>query len=70
MAVIYVQVSVCVPLFESYLFFSFQLIDLREVFSSTKVEFLRSALSCPQGCVQAICVPEGAVRKLFTVTKM
>ncbi|XP_008332894.1 aspartate--tRNA ligase, mitochondrial [Cynoglossus semilaevis] len=40
--------------------FDMKLIDLREVFSSTKVEFLRSALSCPQGCVQAICVPEGA----------
>uniref|UniRef100_A0A4W6BRZ7 Aspartyl-tRNA synthetase 2, mitochondrial n=1 Tax=Lates calcarifer TaxID=8187 RepID=A0A4W6BRZ7_LATCA len=43
--------------------FSMKLIDLSEVFLSTEVEFLRSALSHPGGCVQAVCVPGGAVRK-------
>ena len=42
---------------------SVQLIDLSEVFLSTEVEFLRSALSHPGGSVQAICVPSGAVRR-------
>ncbi|KAM7401335.1 hypothetical protein PAMA_005501 [Pampus argenteus] len=44
--------------------FSMKLIDLSEVFSSTEIEFLRSAISQPGGSVQAICVPSGA--KLFT----
>ncbi|XP_041805328.1 aspartate--tRNA ligase, mitochondrial [Chelmon rostratus] len=44
--------------------FSMKLVDLSEVFLSTDIEFLRSALSQPEGCVQAICVPSGA--KLFT----
>uniref|UniRef100_A0A3B5A5F2 Aspartyl-tRNA synthetase 2, mitochondrial n=1 Tax=Stegastes partitus TaxID=144197 RepID=A0A3B5A5F2_9TELE len=42
--------------------FSMKLIDLSDVFSSTEIEFLRSALSQPGGSVQAICVPSGAVR--------
>lgn len=44
--------------------FSMKLIDLSEVFSSTEIEFLRSALSQPGGSVQAVRVPNGA--KLFT----
>ncbi|KAM9349135.1 aspartate--tRNA ligase, mitochondrial [Symphorus nematophorus] len=44
--------------------FSMKLIDLSEFFLSTEIEFLRSALSQPEGSVQAICVPSGA--KLFT----
>ncbi|XP_053294655.1 aspartate--tRNA ligase, mitochondrial [Pleuronectes platessa] len=44
--------------------FSMKLTDLSEVFLSTEIEFLRSALSHPGGSVQAICVPSGA--KLFT----
>ncbi|XP_019954842.2 aspartate--tRNA ligase, mitochondrial [Paralichthys olivaceus] len=44
--------------------FSMKLTDLSEVFLSTEIEFLRSALSDPGGSVQAICVPSGA--KLFT----
>uniref|UniRef100_A0A673AWH9 Aminoacyl-transfer RNA synthetases class-II family profile domain-containing protein n=1 Tax=Sphaeramia orbicularis TaxID=375764 RepID=A0A673AWH9_9TELE len=44
--------------------FNMKLIDLSEVFSSTEIEFLRSALAQPGGSVQAICVPSGA--KLFT----
>ncbi|XP_068557562.1 aspartate--tRNA ligase, mitochondrial [Cebidichthys violaceus] len=43
--------------------FSMKLIDLRQVFVSTEIEFLRSALSQPGGSVQAVCVPSGA--KLF-----
>lgn len=47
-------------------FLSFQLVDLSEVFLSTQIEFLKSALSRPAGSVQAVCVPSGAVRtKLF-----
>uniref|UniRef100_A0A673AWN4 Aminoacyl-transfer RNA synthetases class-II family profile domain-containing protein n=1 Tax=Sphaeramia orbicularis TaxID=375764 RepID=A0A673AWN4_9TELE len=42
--------------------FNMKLIDLSEVFSSTEIEFLRSALAQPGGSVQAICVPSGAVR--------
>ncbi|XP_028282989.1 aspartate--tRNA ligase, mitochondrial [Parambassis ranga] len=44
--------------------FSMKLMDLGEVFLSTEIEFLRSALSQPGGSIQAICVPSGA--KLFT----
>ncbi|XP_010749521.1 aspartate--tRNA ligase, mitochondrial isoform X2 [Larimichthys crocea] len=44
--------------------FSMKLVDLGEVFLSTEIEFLRSALSQPEGSVQAIRVPSGA--KLFT----
>uniref|UniRef100_A0A7N8Y2N9 Aspartyl-tRNA synthetase 2, mitochondrial n=1 Tax=Mastacembelus armatus TaxID=205130 RepID=A0A7N8Y2N9_9TELE len=43
--------------------FSMKLIDLREVFLSTEIQFLRTALNQPGGSVQAICVPSGAVRK-------
>uniref|UniRef100_A0A8C3ANH5 Aspartyl-tRNA synthetase 2, mitochondrial n=1 Tax=Cyclopterus lumpus TaxID=8103 RepID=A0A8C3ANH5_CYCLU len=42
--------------------FSMKLIDLGQVFLSTEIEFLRSALSQPGGSVQAVCVPSGAVR--------
>ncbi|XP_038574801.1 aspartate--tRNA ligase, mitochondrial isoform X1 [Micropterus salmoides] len=44
--------------------FTMKLIDLSQVFLSTEIEFLRSALSQPGGSVQAICVPSGA--KIFT----
>ncbi|XP_047446318.1 aspartate--tRNA ligase, mitochondrial [Mugil cephalus] len=44
--------------------FHMKLTDLSEVFSSTEIKFLRSALSQPGGSVQAICVPGAA--KLFT----
>lgn len=44
--------------------FSMKLIDLSQVFLSTEIEFLRSALNQPEGSVQAICVPSGA--KLFS----
>ncbi|XP_041848529.1 aspartate--tRNA ligase, mitochondrial [Melanotaenia boesemani] len=44
--------------------FSMKLIDLSEVFLSTQIVFLRSALSQSDGSVQALCVPSGA--KLFT----
>uniref|UniRef100_A0A8C4DJP8 Aminoacyl-transfer RNA synthetases class-II family profile domain-containing protein n=1 Tax=Dicentrarchus labrax TaxID=13489 RepID=A0A8C4DJP8_DICLA len=42
--------------------FSMKLMDLSEVFLSTEINFLRSALSQPEGSVQAIRVPSGAVR--------
>lgn len=41
---------------------SVQLVDLSDVFSSTEIKFIRSALSQSGGSVQAICVPNGAVR--------
>ncbi|KAI3375346.1 hypothetical protein L3Q82_021837 [Scortum barcoo] len=44
--------------------FSMKLMDISQVFLSTEIEFLRSALSQPAGAVMAICVPSGA--KLFT----
>ncbi|AWP04639.1 putative aspartate--tRNA ligase mitochondrial [Scophthalmus maximus] len=44
--------------------FNMKLIDLSEIFLSEEIEFLRSALSRPGGCVKAICVPGGA--KLFS----
>ncbi|KAM9718423.1 aspartate--tRNA ligase, mitochondrial isoform 2-T2 [Menidia menidia] len=44
--------------------FGMKLIDLSDLFSSTQIEFLRSALSQSEGSVQAICVQSGA--KLFT----
>ncbi|XP_056913797.1 aspartate--tRNA ligase, mitochondrial isoform X1 [Takifugu flavidus] len=39
--------------------FAMKLIDLSDIFISTDVPFLRSALSQPGGYVQAICVPGG-----------
>ncbi|XP_043990705.1 aspartate--tRNA ligase, mitochondrial isoform X2 [Gambusia affinis] len=44
--------------------FGMKLTDISDVFSSTQIEFLRSALSQSEGSVQAIRVPSGA--KLFT----
>ncbi|KAM6919065.1 aspartate--tRNA ligase, mitochondrial [Xenentodon cancila] len=44
--------------------FSMKLTDLSDVFSSTHIDFLRSALSQPGGSIQAVRVPSGA--KLFT----
>ncbi|KAM8849247.1 aspartate--tRNA ligase, mitochondrial [Spinachia spinachia] len=43
--------------------FSMKLIDLCQVFLSTEIHVLRSALSQPGGSIQAVCVPSGA--KLF-----
>lgn len=46
-----------------FLFFLFvQLIDLSQIFLSTEIEFLQSALGQPGGSVRAVCVPSGAVR--------
>lgn len=42
--------------------------DLSEVFLSTDIEFLKRALTQPEGSVQAICVPGGAVGKIFDVS--
>lgn len=52
---------------ELYDFFFFiclfvQLIDLSQIFLSTEIEFLQSALGQPGGSVRAVCVPSGAVR--------
>lgn len=56
------RLSLCLnPCLSFYLFI--QLIDLSELFLSTEIEFLRSALSQSEGSVQAICVPSGTVRK-------
>ncbi|KAM6948739.1 aspartate--tRNA ligase, mitochondrial [Aplochiton taeniatus] len=40
--------------------FNMKLVDLTELFRHTDAEFLRRALSQTHGCVQAICVPQGA----------
>lgn len=52
---------------ELYDFFYFiclfvQLIDLSQIFLSTEIEFLQSALGQPGGSVRAVCVPSGVVR--------
>lgn len=44
--------------------FGMKLTDVGDAFSSTQIEFLRSALSQSESSVQAICVPSGS--KLFT----
>ncbi|XP_078790246.1 aspartate--tRNA ligase, mitochondrial isoform X2 [Oryzias latipes] len=44
--------------------FNMKLTDISDIFSSTQVEFLRSALDQPEGSIQAILVPCGA--NLFT----
>lgn len=61
---------------ELYDFFYFficlfvQLIDLSQIFLSTEIEFLQSALGQPGGSVRAVCVPSGAVRtKPFPVAE-
>uniref|UniRef100_A0A8C7Y5C7 Aspartyl-tRNA synthetase 2, mitochondrial n=1 Tax=Oryzias sinensis TaxID=183150 RepID=A0A8C7Y5C7_9TELE len=43
--------------------FNMKLTDISDIFSSTQVEFLRSALDQPEGSIQAILVPCGAVRR-------
>ncbi|KAM9844411.1 aspartate--tRNA ligase, mitochondrial [Aulostomus maculatus] len=48
--------------------FSIKLMDLSEVFRSTEMTFLRSAVSQPGSSVQAICVPRGA--ELFSGTDL
>lgn len=53
---------VYIPQIASCVFVFIQLIDLSDIFISTDVQFLRSALSQPGGYVQAICVPRGVVR--------
>ncbi|KAJ8270234.1 hypothetical protein GJAV_G00111940 [Gymnothorax javanicus] len=40
--------------------FGMKLVDVSEALQGTEVGFLREALSHPEGCVQAICVPDGA----------
>uniref|UniRef100_A0AAX7TCR5 Aminoacyl-transfer RNA synthetases class-II family profile domain-containing protein n=1 Tax=Astatotilapia calliptera TaxID=8154 RepID=A0AAX7TCR5_ASTCA len=42
--------------------FNMKLIDLSQIFLSTEIEFLQSALGQPGGSVRAVCVPSGAVR--------
>lgn len=54
--------SSVIPLFASCVCVSIQLIELSDVFLSTDVQFLRSALSQPGGSIQAICVPSGMVK--------
>lgn len=44
--------------------FDMKLMDLSEVFLSADIEFLKRALTQPEGSVQAICVPGGA--KMFS----
>lgn len=40
-----------------------KLIDVSKAFEGTEISFLRDALQQPGGCVLAICVPDGAVRR-------
>uniref|UniRef100_A0A6Q2XZ39 Aminoacyl-transfer RNA synthetases class-II family profile domain-containing protein n=1 Tax=Esox lucius TaxID=8010 RepID=A0A6Q2XZ39_ESOLU len=41
--------------------FAMRLMDVSETFHDTEIEFLKEALKRPGGCIQAICVPDGAV---------
>uniref|UniRef100_A0AAR2KTM9 Aminoacyl-transfer RNA synthetases class-II family profile domain-containing protein n=1 Tax=Pygocentrus nattereri TaxID=42514 RepID=A0AAR2KTM9_PYGNA len=40
--------------------FGMKLVDVTETFQDTQIEFIREAVIQPGGCVQAICVSEGA----------
>lgn len=40
--------------------FGMKLVDVSEMFQRTQIEFIRDAIVRPGGCVQAICVPDGA----------
>ncbi|XP_026988659.1 aspartate--tRNA ligase, mitochondrial isoform X1 [Tachysurus fulvidraco] len=40
--------------------FGMKLTDVSETFQHTQIEFIREAIVQPGGCVQAICVPDGA----------
>ncbi|MCI4377712.1 hypothetical protein PGIGA_G00206720 [Pangasianodon gigas] len=40
--------------------FGMKLVDVSETFQHTQIEFIRDAIVQPGGCVQAICVPDGA----------
>lgn len=65
MCCLLIMVDLCcshLNIFLSLIPWSFQLMDLSEVFLSTDIEFVKTALSQPEGSVQAICVPGGAVR--------
>uniref|UniRef100_A0A8C7V3R0 Aspartyl-tRNA synthetase 2, mitochondrial n=1 Tax=Oncorhynchus mykiss TaxID=8022 RepID=A0A8C7V3R0_ONCMY len=41
--------------------FAMKLMDISETFHNTEIEFLKDALNQPGGCIQAICIPDGAV---------
>ncbi|KAI5627856.1 aspartate--tRNA ligase, mitochondrial [Silurus asotus] len=40
--------------------FGMKLVDVSETFQHTQIEFIRNVIAHPGGCVQAICVPDGA----------
>ncbi|XP_071232177.1 aspartate--tRNA ligase, mitochondrial isoform X2 [Salvelinus alpinus] len=40
--------------------FAMKLMDISKTFHNTEIEFLKDALNQPGGCIQAICVPDGA----------
>uniref|UniRef100_A0A8C1TMC3 Aminoacyl-transfer RNA synthetases class-II family profile domain-containing protein n=1 Tax=Cyprinus carpio TaxID=7962 RepID=A0A8C1TMC3_CYPCA len=42
--------------------FGMKLVDVTTAFQETQIEFIKDALLKPNGCIQAICVPEGTVR--------
>uniref|UniRef100_A0A8C8CB12 Aminoacyl-transfer RNA synthetases class-II family profile domain-containing protein n=1 Tax=Oncorhynchus tshawytscha TaxID=74940 RepID=A0A8C8CB12_ONCTS len=41
--------------------FAMKLMDISKTFHNTEIEFLKDALNQPGGCIQAICIPDGAV---------
>uniref|UniRef100_A0A8C7WL68 Aspartyl-tRNA synthetase 2, mitochondrial n=1 Tax=Oncorhynchus mykiss TaxID=8022 RepID=A0A8C7WL68_ONCMY len=43
--------------------FAMKLMDISETFHNTEIEFLKDALNQPGGCIQAICIPDGAVKE-------
>ncbi|XP_024247431.1 aspartate--tRNA ligase, mitochondrial isoform X2 [Oncorhynchus tshawytscha] len=40
--------------------FAMKLMDISKTFHNTEIEFLKDALNQPGGCIQAICIPDGA----------
>ncbi|XP_062849080.1 aspartate--tRNA ligase, mitochondrial isoform X2 [Trichomycterus rosablanca] len=40
--------------------FDMKLVDVTETLQNTQIEFIREAIDQPGGCIQAVCVPEGA----------
>uniref|UniRef100_A0A8C7IGZ2 Aspartyl-tRNA synthetase 2, mitochondrial n=1 Tax=Oncorhynchus kisutch TaxID=8019 RepID=A0A8C7IGZ2_ONCKI len=43
--------------------FAMKLMDISKTFHNTEIEFLKDALNQPGGCIQAICIPDGAVKE-------
>uniref|UniRef100_A0A8D0LC70 Aspartyl-tRNA synthetase 2, mitochondrial n=1 Tax=Sphenodon punctatus TaxID=8508 RepID=A0A8D0LC70_SPHPU len=54
--------------------FGMKIVDVNDIFKSAELGFLQNALNMPQGTIQAICIPQGAVSNsiiiLVTLVKL